>query len=67
MKKIYSNIPIVILAGGKGQRFTDNNNLPKQLTRVSKHPIILEIILYYHKNGFNFFIIPLGYKKKKFL
>ena len=66
MKKIYSNIPIVILAGGKGQRFTNNKNLPKQLTRVSKHPIILEIILYYHKNGFNFFIIPLGYKKKNF-
>jgi NDP-sugar pyrophosphorylase family protein len=66
MSNINSNIPIIILAGGKGQRFISNNNLPKQLTKVSKHPIILEIILYYYKNGFNLFVIPLGYKKKNF-
>ena len=66
MSNINSNIPIIILAGGKGQRFINNSNLPKQLTKVSKHPIILEIILYYYKNGFNLFIIPLGYKKEFF-
>ena len=66
MSNINSNIPIIILAGGKGQRFINNSNLPKQLTKVSKHPIILEIILYYYKNGFNLFVIPLGYSKKIF-
>ena len=60
-------IPIIILAGGKGERFVSEENLPKQLAKVSNHPIIIEILLYYFKNGFNYFIIPLGYKKKFFV
>ena len=66
MRNMNFNIPIIVLAGGKGQRFISKDSLPKQLTTVSKHPIILEIILYYYKNGFNFFIIPLGAKKNFF-
>ena len=66
MTSINSNIPIVILAGGKGERFINKENLPKQLTTIAKHPIIIEIILYYYKKGFNFFILPLGFKKKFF-
>mgnify|MGYP006109711273 CR=1 FL=1 len=62
MKNINQNIPIIILSGGKGERFVSKENLPKQLSKVSSHPIIMEIILYYYKNGFNFFILPLGYK-----
>ncbi len=61
------NIPIIILAGGKGERFVTKENFPKQLAKVSNHPIIVEIILYYFKNGFNYFILPLGYKKKFFV
>ena len=61
------NIPIIILAGGKGERFVTKENFPKQLAKVSDHPIIVEIILYYFKNGFNYFILPLGYKKKFFV
>ena len=60
-------IPIIILAGGKGERFVSEENLPKQLAKVSNHPIIIEIMLYYFKNGFNFFVLPLGYKKKFFI
>ena len=60
-------IPIIILAGGKGERFVSKENLPKQLAKVSSHPIIIEIILYYYKNGFRHFILPLGYKLSFFL
>ena len=63
MEKFNKRIPIIILAGGKGERFVSKENFPKQLAKVSNHPIIIEIILYYYKNGFNFFILPLGYKK----
>ena len=52
------NIPIIILAGGKGERFVTKENFPKQLAKVSDHPTIVEIIynilkmvlitLYYH-------------------
>ena len=61
------NIPIIILAGGKGERFESKTNLPKQLAKVSNRPIIMEIILYYYKNGFNQFILPLGFKYKFFI
>ena len=67
MTSINSNIPIIILAGGKGERFINKENLPKQLTTIAKHPIIIEIILYYFKKGFNHFILPLGYKVEFFL
>ena len=64
---MYKNkqIPIIILSGGKGERF-GKEKFPKQLSKVSKHPIIVEVMLYYFKKGFNFFILPLGYKKKFF-
>ncbi len=66
MTIINKNIPIIILAGGKGERFVNKDNLPKQLAKVSNHPIIIEIIYYYFKNGFNTFLLPLGYKQKFF-
>ena len=67
MAKLSQNIPIIVLAGGKGERFVSKENLPKQLAKVSSHPIIIEIILHYYKNGFNYFILPLGYKLNFFL
>ena len=67
MTKFNQKIPIIILAGGKGERFVSKENLPKQLAKVSGHPIIIEIILYYYKNGFNHFVLPLGYKLNFFL
>jgi glucose-1-phosphate cytidylyltransferase len=67
MNNKHSNIPIIILAGGKGERFISKDNLPKQLTKVSDNPIIIEIIKHYFRSGFNYFILPLGYKKKYFI
>ena len=60
------NIPIIILAGGKGERFIGKDKYPKQLSKVSDKPILIEIILYYYKKGFNFFILPLGHNSKIF-
>ena len=51
----YCNIPIVILSGGKGERFVSKENIPKQFAKVSNNPIIIEIIKYYYSFGFNFF------------
>jgi NDP-sugar pyrophosphorylase family protein len=62
-----NKIPIIILSGGKGERFVGKSNFPKQLSKVSNEPIIMEIMLYYLKKGFNFFILPLGYKRNFFL
>ena len=67
MTKVIQNIPIIVLAGGRGERFISKENLPKQLAKVSNHPILIEIILYYYKNGFNQFILPLGYKNNFFI
>jgi NDP-sugar pyrophosphorylase family protein len=67
MNSNYYNIPIIILAGGKGERFASKENIPKQLTKVSNNPIIIEIIKYYFSSGFNFFLLPLGHKKKHFI
>jgi len=67
MKNNYSDIPIIILAGGKGERFVSKSNIPKQLTKVSSNPIIIEILKYYFSFGFNFFLLPLGYNKKYFV
>jgi len=66
MINLNQNLPIIILAGGRGERFVSKESFPKQLAKVSNHPIVIEIILYYFKNGFNFFIFPLGFKKKFF-
>lgn len=63
----HNQIPIIVLSGGKGERFIGKTKSPKQLSKVSKHPIIVEVMLYYFKNGFNFFILPLGYKKNFFI
>ncbi len=65
--QIHKQIPIIVLSGGKGERFVGKANSPKQLSKVSKHPIIIEVMMYYFKKGFNFFILPLGYKKKIFV
>ena len=67
MNSNFYDIPIIILAGGKGERFVSKDNIPKQLTKVSNNPIIVEIIKYYFSSGFNFFLVPLGYKKNYFL
>ena len=53
----------VILCGGKGSRLGPlSKKLPKSLVLVKKKPIIWYILKNLKKNGFNHFILPVGYK-----
>ena len=54
---------IVILAGGKGSRFSGLTEfLPKPLINVNGKPIIKKIVDHYSHYGFKDFVIPVGYK-----
>ena len=54
---------VVILCGGKGTRLGfETKFIPKPMAKIDKDPIILNIIKYYKKFGFNDFILALGYK-----
>ena len=58
--------PIILLIGGKGSRYLDENNHPKQLAVIKKKPILIHMMNSYYNNGFNFIILPLGHKKEIF-
>ena len=54
---------VLILCGGKGTRLgAIGKRLPKTLIKVQGKPIIWYIIKILIKNGFNHFILPIGYK-----
>ena len=52
----------VILAGGKGLRY-NNSDIPKPLAMIGDRPIIQHVMDIYSNQGFNDFILALGYKK----
>ncbi len=58
--------PIILLIGGKGSRYLDENNHPKQLAVIKKKPILIHMMQSYFDNGFNLIILPLGHKKELF-
>ena len=54
---------VVILCGGLGTRLSEETTLkPKSMVKIGKIPILVHIIKYYEKFGFNEFILALGYK-----
>lgn len=54
---------VVILAGGRGTRITEETNvLPKPMVEIGGKPILWHIMKIYSHFGFNDFIICLGYK-----
>ena len=56
---------VIILAGGKGTRLTEETIVkPKPMVMVGDKPIISHIIEIYTKYGFNDFLIAAGYKYK---
>ncbi len=64
MEKI-DNIPLVILAGGKGTRITEYTKLiPKPMIKIGNKPILKHIIDYYALFGVKKIIIASGYKQK---
>jgi len=57
------NIPIIIMAGGKGKRLDPFTKiLPKPLIPIGDKPVIEVIMDNFKKYGFNKFIIALNYK-----
>ena len=54
---------VVILAGGRGTRLSEETQLiPKPLVQVDSHPIIFHIMQNYSRFGYTDFIILTGYK-----
>ncbi|MEW6036205.1 MAG: sugar phosphate nucleotidyltransferase [Candidatus Micrarchaeota archaeon] len=59
------DIPVVILAGGKGMRMRDySENIPKALVQIGPYPVILHVMKIYAKYGVRKFILSLGYKSE---
>jgi len=60
------DIPVVILCGGKGTRIGRlTDEIPKPLIKIGDKPILWHIMKIYESQGFNSFILCLGYKGKK--
>lgn len=60
------DVPVIILAGGKGMRMTDHEPaLPKALVHIGPHPVILHVMKTYAFYGFKRFIVATGYKGDK--
>ncbi len=54
---------VVILAGGLGTRISEESHLkPKPMIEIGGKPILWHIMKIYASQGFNDFVICLGYK-----
>ncbi|OGF50836.1 MAG: glucose-1-phosphate cytidylyltransferase [Candidatus Firestonebacteria bacterium RIFOXYA2_FULL_40_8] len=54
---------VVILAGGRGTRISEESNLkPKPMIEIGEKPVLWHIMKIYSHYGYNDFIICLGYK-----
>lgn len=58
-----ADIPIMILAGGRGTRLMEQTrDVPKPMVTIGGKPILLHLMSCYAKFGFRKFIVCLGYK-----
>lgn len=59
------NIPVIILAGGKGSRIIEKTKkIPKPLIKIGNKPILWHILKIYHSAKFSNFYIATGYKSE---
>ena len=42
-----NNIPIILLIGGKGERFDYKENIPKHLVKINNKPFLITLLDYY--------------------
>lgn len=57
------DIPVVILCGGEGTRLREaTEKMPKPLVEIGGEPILFHIMRIYARQGFNRFILCLGYR-----
>ena len=57
------NVPVVILAGGRGTRMRDfSARIPKAIVPIGNMAVIEHVMRIYSYYGFNDFVIALGYK-----
>ncbi|OFZ81920.1 MAG: hypothetical protein A2583_05725 [Bdellovibrionales bacterium RIFOXYD1_FULL_53_11] len=65
-----NNVPVFILAGGLGTRLSEETHLkPKPMLEVGDIPILVHIMRWYYRFGFNDFVVCAGYRSweiKKF-
>lgn len=55
--------PVVILCGGRGTRFKEQTELrPKPMIEIGGRPILWHLMAFYASQGFNEFVLCLGYK-----
>ena len=67
LREKVGEIPVVILAGGKGTRLGNEYGLrPKPLVCIGPYPILMHIIFLYLKSGFRKFYICLGFRSEDF-
>lgn len=58
-----ATVPVVILAGGLGTRLREETEIkPKPMVEVGGRPILWHIMKIFGSNGFNEFVVCLGYK-----
>jgi glucose-1-phosphate cytidylyltransferase len=55
-----TSLPVVILCGGMGIRMGEER--PKMMVMVGRHPILWHVMKIYATQGFNNFILALGYR-----
>ena len=61
--KKFNYMKVVIFAGGKGTRISEESHLkPKPMIEIGGKPILWHIMKIYEKHGFTDFIMCLGYK-----
>lgn len=63
MKIQRKDVPIFILCGGFGTRMKEETEFkPKPMVEIGGEPILIHIMRYYAKFGFNNFVLCLGFK-----
>ena len=58
-----NSVPVVLLAGGLGTRLAEETETrPKPMVEIGGKPILWHVMKIYEAQGYNEFVICLGYK-----